>query len=101
MLNELIRISVISHKSKVDSHGLTTLQCVHEESKVLVRRGHYYGLLDGGVVGASRELAVDKDARGEADLAIEGLIVELIGESCCRHCWGWDATGGQLRTSTR
>jgi hypothetical protein len=63
-----------------------TLQCIHEESKVLVNHGYNYGLLDGGVVRARRELAINKDARGEADLAIEGLIVELIGESCCRHC---------------
>jgi hypothetical protein len=35
-------------------------------------------LLDCGVIGASRELAIDEDARGEADLALEGLIVELV-----------------------
>jgi hypothetical protein len=52
-----------------------------------VKTGDYQHLLDGGVVGASRELAIDENARGEAHLALEGLIVvKLIGESCGRHC---------------
>jgi hypothetical protein len=45
----------------------------------------YENLLDSGVVGASRELTVDEDARWYAHLALEGLMVELIVEGC-RHC---------------
>lgn len=48
----------------------------------------YENSLDSGFVGASPELAVDEDARWKADLALEGLIVELVGEGCRRHCVG-------------
>lgn len=60
------------------SQGLTTLRGMNEESGVLVTRADYNDLLDGGVVGASRELPINKDARGEVHLALVGLMVELI-----------------------
>jgi hypothetical protein len=41
-------------------------------------RTDYKHILDSGVVEASRELAIDEDACGEAGLALEGLKVELI-----------------------
>ena len=45
-------------------------------------------VLDGGAVGAGRELAIDEDACGEVHLSLEGLIVELMRKSCRRHCCG-------------
>jgi len=59
-----------------------------EESEVQVTRADHDHVLDGGAVGASRELAIYEDARGKVHLALEGLIVELIGEGCRRHCCG-------------
>jgi hypothetical protein len=59
---------------------------LNNESEVLVSRAKYKHILNGCVVGAGRELAIDEDACGEVDLALEGLIVEFIGESCRRHC---------------
>jgi hypothetical protein len=44
---------------------------------LITRAGHDH-LLDGGAVGASRELAIDEDARGKVHFALEGLIIELI-----------------------
>ena len=60
------------------------------ESGVLVTRVDYEHVLDGGVVGASRELAIYEDAGGEVHLALEGVIIELMREGCRRHCCGMD-----------
>jgi hypothetical protein len=52
--------------------------------------GYYEHLLDSGVVGARRKLPIYEDARGEANLSFEGLIVELMREGRRRHyCGGW------------
>ena len=61
------------------------------ESEVLVNRVDYEHVLDGGIVGASRELAIYEDAGGEVHLALEGVIVELMREGCRRHCREMDS----------
>ncbi len=55
---------------------------MNEESEALQTITH---LLDGGTVGASREVPVDEDARGEVHLSLESRMVELIREGCRRH----------------
>jgi len=58
----------------------------------VTRAGHDH-VLDGGTIGAGRELSIDEDASGKVHIAREGLIVELIREGCRRHCcgvhWEW------------
>ena len=62
------------------------------ESEAQVTHADHDYVLDGGAVGAGRELAIDKDACGEVHLALESRMVELIREGCRRHCcdvpWG-------------
>ena len=60
----------------------------NEESEAQVICPEHDHVLDGGVAGASRELAIDKDACGEVYLPPEGLIVELMREGCRRHRCG-------------
>lgn len=48
------------------------------DSKLLVTRADYNHLLDGGVVGASRELPINEYPRREAHFSLEGLVVELM-----------------------
>jgi hypothetical protein len=58
---------------------------MNEESEAPVTRAEHDHVLDGGAVGAGRELAIDEEACGEVHLALEGLIVELMREGCRRH----------------
>lgn len=44
-------------------------------------------VLDSGAVGAGGEMAVNEDACGKADVALEGLVVELVRKGSRRHCW--------------
>ena len=46
--------------------------------EVVVSWAYYGHLLDSGVVGASRELPINENARGEAYNSFEGLIFELM-----------------------
>ena len=64
-------------------------------NEVLVIRADYSHVLDGGVVGASRELPINENARREVHFALEGLRVELIREGCRRHCC--EVGGGATR----
>jgi hypothetical protein len=61
---------------------------MNEEREVQVTRAGQYHVLDGGAVGAGRELAIDEETCGEVHLALEGLVVKLIREGCRRHCYG-------------
>lgn len=61
---------------------------MNEESEAQVTRADQDYVLDGGAVGASRELAIDKDACRKVHLALERLIVEFMREGCRRHCCG-------------
>jgi len=61
---------------------------MNEDSEAQVSRVEHDHVLDGGAVGAGRELAIDEDACGEVHLALEGFVVELIREGCRRHCCG-------------
>ena len=45
-------------------------------------------VLDSGAIGAGREMTVNEDASGKADLALETLGVELVRKDSGAHCWG-------------
>jgi hypothetical protein len=64
--------------------------------EALVTCAYKEHLLDSGVVGASRELPIYEDARGEANLSFEGLIVELMREGRRRYCDGFKGNEGPL-----
>lgn len=54
--------------------------------------------LNGGLVAAVNELAVDEEASVEVDLDGVTLGLKVVGESR-RHGYGWNATLGQSRSS--
>ena len=62
-----------------------------EESQILLHAQelHRRCLLDGCAVRTSGELPVNEDTCGEADLALEGGVAELVSEDSRRHrCTG-------------